>query len=479
MGSELNLREENLISRLYDIKRKQDGIKREDVKKLAEELKIPFAKAYQIASFYTFPNTTNSEYNILSKVNLVSFKSHEFKDYISHDGYESFKKSVELPGRYVLEEVEKSKLRGRGGAGFPAAKKWRSCRNASNQEKFLIANGHNGDPGSNSDRYLMAYHSHQLIEGMLIAAYAIGASQGIVYVEGEFQDSVQNLDKAIRQAYSNNLLGKNILGSGFDFDLKIFEAAGMYVCGESTALMRAIEGKVGEPRVKHVHTAEKGLFDKPTVLNNVETLINVPTIIKMGGEFYAKTGTETSTGTKVSTLSHHGCHPLGICEVPMGATLSNIIHFFAGIDEDSDVKAVQIGGPLGGYVPKRLLNTKLCFDELSEVGVMMGDAITVFDASRWTVPDNAIISSLYNSINFLKDESCGKCISCKETLRRTGDILKDLNYGQGKQGDLELLERLGSYAKDASLCQLGKSIFNPVHTAIKYFREDFEKQIKE
>lgn len=457
MGKDKKFYVENVISRLYDIKRKNGNILDDDIKRVSEEFKKPQSEVYQVASFYEFPEATQSKHNVLNKGPLIS-KTSKFLSV-----YESFEKAVEKGPEFVIEEVEKSQLRGRGGAGFLAAKKWKSCRKVSGSEKYLIANGHNGDPGSNSDRYLMTYHCHQLIEGMLIAAYAIGASKGIIYVEGEFQDSIRNLERAIKQAYDNNLLGKNILGKGFDFDLKIFEAAGVYVCGESTALMRAIEGRVGEPRIKHIHTAEKGLFDKPTVLNNVETLINVPYIIDIGAKRYAETGTKTSKGTKVFSLIGDIVHE-GIVEVPMGTPLEKIIESYTE-KKGWHVKGIQFGGPLGGFLPRELLDKPLCFDALSEAGSMMGDALMVI-GNHTSITDVTL-----KFTKFLEEQSCGKCISCKEGLRRINEILTDIKSGKKQEGDLDLLLDLAENAKESSLCQLGKSIYNPVSTAMKYFRK--------
>lgn len=462
MEKNQNLYQENLVSKLYDIKRAKGEITEEDLKEVSKNLDIPLAKVYQAASFYEFPQDKKIDYyNVITghDAHIISRQSCNLEAY----DYAALKKSLSQGQEFTLNEVEKSQLRGRGGAGFLAARKWKSCRKSQGSEKYLIANGHNGDPGSNSDRYLMAYHPHQLIEGMLLAGYAIGASNGIIYIEGKFQDAVKNLEESLKQAYENNLLGKNILSSQFNFDIKIFEAAGVYVCGESTALMRAIEGKTGEPRVKHVHTAEKGVFDKPTVLNNVETLINVPRIINMGGEEYAKTGTETSKGTKIFTLTGDTRHK-GIVEVAMGTPLSQVIGVY-GLGTIGKLKGVQFGGPLGGFLPENMIETPVCFDALSKAGSMMGDALTVI-SDRTSVAD---VTEYF--IKFLADQSCGKCVSCKEGLRRLEQLLQERD-----PEDLELILRIAKNAKESSLCQLGQSIYNPVSTAIKHFKEDFKKR---
>lgn len=477
MKREKRFYEQNIISTLYGIKKRNGTITEENIKNLAKRFNTTESNVYKLAMFYTFPENTEEEYELSNIGPIIGPLTENTSVTLNEHDYESLRKALCRGPNYILEEVEESQLRGRGGAGFPTAKKWKSCRKALGMEKYLIANGHNGDPGSNSDRYLMTHHCHQLIEGMLIAAYAIGASKGIIYAEGEFEDSIKNLESAIKEAYSNKLLGRDILGSGLDFDISIFEAAGVYVCGESTALMKAIEGEAGEPRIKHIHTAEKGLFDKPTVLNNVETLINVPYILEIGAEEYAKTGTETSKGTKVFTLkspeikNHYPAESV-ICEVNMGTYLDSIA-FYYGWMKKGEAKGVQIGGPLGGFIPAdKLGETRLCFDDLAKAGAMMGDAITVLDQNT------SIIESLNYFIKFLKGESCGKCFSCKETLRRTNEILEDMLENKGHKGDIELLEKLANYTKDTSLCQLGKSMYNPIHTAVKHFRKEFEERTK-
>ncbi|MBM3199364.1 NADH-quinone oxidoreductase subunit F [Candidatus Woesearchaeota archaeon] len=458
---------ENIISTLYDIKSQNYKITEEDIKNVSKQYSLPTAKVKQLATFYEFLEETKPKYEILAKGPLISKKSTTIK---SHP-YDAFKKSLEQGPEYVLSEVKKSQLRGRGGAGFPAARKWESCKKVQNPEKYLLANGHNGDPGSNSDRYLMANHPHQLIEGMLIAAYAIGANKGIIYAEGEFTDSIKKLEKAIKEAHQEKLLGDNIMGSKFSFDLRIFPAAGVYVCGESTALMRAIEGKVGEPRLKHIHTAEKGLYDKPTALNNVETLINVPHIISIGGDEYAKTGTATSKGTKVFSLIGD-VDQEGIIEVPMGTTLEHIVYVH-GKRPWHTVKGIQFGGPLGGFLPKELLvGTELCFDALSKHGSMMGDALMVIG------PDKPIPETTQYFTKFLEEQSCGKCVSCKEGLRRINELLEDLKTSKGEKSEelTNLILDLAENAKESSLCQLGQSIYNPVSSSIKHFKEEFTKK---
>lgn len=452
--------ESNLISILYNMERTEQNLK-----EVSKQQNIPIAKVYQVNSFYDFIRGNEAEYNVVNTGPLITNTSRSLTDY---PYYSIFEKAYKEGQEFVMEEIERSNLRGRGGAGFQTSRKWKSCRNAPGNEKYLIANGHNGDPGSNSDRYLMTHHCHQLIEGMVLAGYAIGASKGIIYVEGEFKDAIKNLEKAIEEAYGSKYLGKNIIGSGFDFDIKIFKAAGVYVCGESTALMRAIEGKVGEPRIKHIHTAEKGLFGKPTVLNNVETLINIPYIIKEGCNKYFYTGTKTTNGTKVFSLVD--ARGTQIVEVNMGTPIRKIIENYGS--SRGKLKGVQIGGPLGGFIPEKLLDTQLCFDALTEVGSMMGDALLVIDEY-----DSVVDKTSYFT-KFLENQSCGKCISCKEGLRRINELLDEIKTGNAQEGDLELLTELAENAKESSLCQLGKSIYNPVSTALKHFKEEFKEKTK-
>jgi NADH-quinone oxidoreductase subunit F len=395
--------------------------------------------------------------------------------YFNINGYQALAKVLsEMTPEAVISEVKKAGLRGRGGGGFPTAIKWEGVRRAHGEPKYVIANGDEGDPGAYMDRSLMEGNPHSVIEGMIIGAYAVGSSQGYIYVRNEYPLAVTHLAIAIKAARENGLLGKNILGTDFSFDIKINKGAGAFVCGESSALFASIEGRAGEPRAKYVHAVEKGLYDKPTVLNNVETWANVPLIINKGADWYASIGTEGSKGTKIFSLVGK-INNTGLIEVPMGTTLYEIIYDMGGgITNGRKFKAVQTGGPSGGCIPESLLDIPVDFDKLYEVGSMMGSGgmIVMDDTS-------CMVDVARYFLEFLKEESCGKCVPCREGIRRMSDILEDICAGKGREGDIELLERMSSAIADGSLCALGGSAPNPVLSTIKYFREEYEAHIKE
>jgi len=397
------------------------------------------------------------------------------EDYLALGGYAALGKVLsKMSPEAVIEEVKKSGLRGRGGGGFPTGIKWQSCREAEGDTKYIICNCDEGDPGAFMDRSLMEGNPHSVLEGMIIGAYAIGAHQGYIYVRNEYPLAVRNAQIAIKQAEEHGLLGENILGSGFDFNISISRGGGAFVCGESTALMASLEGKVGEPRAKYVHTVEKGLWDKPTGLNNVETWANVPLIINEGADWYAKIGTPKSKGTKIFSLTGK-INNTGLVEVPMGMTLGEIIYDIGGgIPGGKKFKAVQTGGPSGGCIPESLLNLPVDFDELAKVGSMMGSGgMIVMDENTCMVD----IAKYF--ITFLEGESCGKCVPCREGLKRMQQILTDISEGRGKNGDVELLERLSAAIIDSSLCALGSTAPNPVLSTIRYFRDEYEAHIKD
>ncbi len=399
----------------------------------------------------------------------------EIKDYIAVGGYAALGRVLSnMSPEKVIAEVKKAGLRGRGGGGFPTATKWESCRNAEGDTKYIICNCDEGDPGAFMDRSLMEGNPHSVLEGMIIGAYAIGGHEGYIYVRNEYPLAVKNAQTAIKQAEEYGLLGKNILGSEFDFSVKISRGGGAFVCGESTALMASLEGKVGEPRAKYVHTVEKGLWEQPTNLNNVETWANVPLIIKNGADWYAKIGSEGSKGTKIFSLVGK-INNTGLVEVPMGITLREIIYDIGGgIPEGKKFKAVQTGGPSGGCIPESSLDSPVDFDQLTKAGSMMGSGgMIVMDENTCMVD----IAKYF--INFLEGESCGKCVPCREGLKRMSQILTDITEGRGKDGDIELLERLSSTLIDSSLCALGSTAPNPVLTTIRYFRDEYEAHIKD
>ena len=396
-------------------------------------------------------------------------------DYIAGGGYAALAKALfDIPPQEIIEEVKRSGLRGRGGGGFPTGVKWESCRRAHGDLKYVICNCDEGDPGAYMDRSLMERNPHSVIEGMIIGAFAIGSHDGYVYVRHEYPLAVKHVSIAVEQAAGYGLLGKNILGSGFDFHITISRGGGAFVCGESTALMASLEGKVGEPRAKYIHTVERGLYNRPSNLNNVETWANVPLIITNGADWYSKIGTKGSKGTKIFSLVGK-VNNTGLVEVPMGTTLREIIYDIGGgIKGGKKFKAVQTGGPSGGFIPASLLDLPVDFDELTNAGSMMGSgAMIVMDE------DNCMVDMARYFLTFLQEESCGKCLPCREGLKRMLEILTDITKGDGKEEDLELLSRLSSCLVDTSLCALGGTAPNPIMTTIRYFKDEYDAHIKE
>ena len=396
-------------------------------------------------------------------------------DYLALGGYSALAKALsQMTPEQVLEEVKKSNLRGRGGGGFPTGRKWEESRNAPDEIKYVIVNADEGDPGAYMDRSLLEGNPHSILEGLAIGAYAIGSHEGYIYVRQEYPLAVENVNLAIKTAEEYGFLGKNILGSGFDFKVIVHQGAGAFVCGESSALMTALEGRVGEPRPKYIHTAVKGLWDRPSVLNNVETWANVPLIINKGADWFTQLGTDKSKGTKIFSLVGKITNT-GLVEVPMGMTLRDIIYKIGGgIPGGKKFKAVQTGGPSGGCIPAELLDLEVGFDELTKAGSMMGSGgMIVLDE------DTCMVDVARYFIEFLTDESCGKCIPCREGLRQMLKILTNITQGKGKDGDIELLEDLSETAKGAALCALGKSAPNPFLSTIRYFRDEYEAHIKD
>jgi NADH:ubiquinone oxidoreductase subunit F (NADH-binding)/(2Fe-2S) ferredoxin/Pyruvate/2-oxoacid:ferredoxin oxidoreductase delta subunit len=397
------------------------------------------------------------------------------EDYIAIGGYSALAKVFyRMTPEQVLDEIRKANLRGRGGGGFPTARKWETTRNASGGPKYVIVNCDEGDPGAFMNRALMDGNPHSILEGLMIGAFAIGSHEGFIYVRQEYPLAVENMQLAINQAEEYGLLGNDILGSGFNFKVKIHKGAGSFVSGESSALMTAIEGKVGEPRPKYVHTSERGVWDKPSVLNNVETWANVPLIINKGAEWFASIGTEGSKGTKIFALAGK-VNNTGLVEVPMGMTLRDIIFKIGGgIRNGKKFKAVQTGGPSGGVIPEQYLDSPVDFDELVKLGSIMGSGgMIVMDE------DNCMVDVARYFVNFLCDESCGKCLPCREGLKQARNILNEIVTGKGKEGDIEKLQEIAEATSAASLCALGKTSANPMLTTIRYFRDEYEAHIKE
>ncbi len=396
-------------------------------------------------------------------------------DYLANGGYSALGKVLSgMSPEQVLEEVKKANLRGRGGGGFPAGIKWEGSRDAPEEPKYVIVNADEGDPGAYMDRSLLEGNPHSVLEGLAIGAYAIGAHEGYIYVRQEYPLAVQNVNIAIQQAEEYGLLGKDILGSGFDFVVKVHKGAGAFVCGESTALMTALEGRTGEPRPKYVRSNVAGLWGKPSVLNNVETWANVPLIVGNGADWFTQLGTDSSTGTKIFSLVGKITNT-GLVEVPMGTPLRDIIYKIGGgIPGGKKFKAVQTGGPSGGCLPEELLDLPVGFDELTKAGSMMGSGgMIVMDE------DTCMVDVARYFLGFLTDESCGKCVPCREGMRQMLKILTNITEGKGKEGDIELLQQLAETAREGALCALGTSSPNPFLSTLQYFRDEYEAHIND
>ena len=397
------------------------------------------------------------------------------EEYIAFDGYKALAKALtEMTREQVIQEVIDSGLRGRGGGGFPTGKKWLFGYNSQADQKYIACNADEGDPGAFMDRSLLEGDPHAIIEAMAIGGYAIGASEGYIYVRAEYPIAVKRLKVAIEQAHAYGLLGKNIFGTDFNFDVHIRLGAGAFVCGEETALMNSIEGKRGEPRPRPPFPAVKGLFGKPTVLNNVETYANIPQIILNGAKWYASIGTERSAGTKVFALGGK-INNTGLVEIPMGTPLRTIIYDIGGgIPGGKKFKAVQTGGPSGGCIPAEHLDVPIEYDTLIEIGSMMGSGgMIVMDE------DNCMVDIARFFLDFTVDESCGKCTPCRIGTRRMLEILERIVNGKGEEGDIEKLETLAQNIKATALCGLGQTAPNPVLSTLHYFRDEYEAHIKE
>jgi NADH:ubiquinone oxidoreductase subunit F (NADH-binding)/NAD-dependent dihydropyrimidine dehydrogenase PreA subunit len=397
------------------------------------------------------------------------------EDYIAIGGYSALSKVLTgMKPQQIIDEIKKSGLRGRGGGGFPTGKKWQSCRDAEADIKYVICNADEGDPGAYQDRSLLEGNPHSVLEGMIIGAYAIGSHRGYIYVRNEYPLAVRHARIAIEQAMDYGLLGENVLGSGFDFNVTINKGGGAFVCGESSALMASLEGKIGEPKAKYVHMSEKGLWDNPSLLNNVKTWANVPLIINKGADWYSKIGTAGSKGTMIFSLVGN-INNTGLVEVPMGITLREMIFDIGGgIPNGKKFKAVQTGGPSGGCIPEQFLDTPVDFDELTKLGSMMGSGgMIVMDE------DTCMVDVAKYFIEFLKGESCGKCTPCREGINRMSEILSNITQGKGKPEDLEALEDLAAVLNAGALCALGQTAANPVMSTLKYFRDEYTAHIEQ
>jgi len=394
-------------------------------------------------------------------------------EYIARDGYQGAAKALtEMSAVEVVNEMKKSGLRGRGGGGFPTGNKWDFCQKAEGDVKYILCNADEGDPGAFMDRSILEADPHAVLEGMIIAGYAIGATKGYIYCRAEYPLALRRLNVAINQAREYGLLGENILGSGYSLDIEIYQGAGAFVCGEETALMNSIEGKRGMPRPRPPFPAHKGLWQKPSVLNNVETYANVPQIMLNGGDWYASIGTERSKGTKVFALTGD-VKNVGLVEVPMGTPIRDIIFDIGGgIPNGKQFKAAQLGGPSGGCIPMSAVDTIIDYEEIIKVGAIMGSGgLIVMDE------DTCMVDTAAFFMEFCQDESCGKCTPCREGTKRMLEILRRITKGQGRDGDIELLEELAYAIKDSALCGLGQTAPNPVLSTLRYFREEYEAHI--
>jgi len=428
--------------------------------KIVKESEIPFYKHQQRLVFG--PNRWIDSRNI--------------EDYLCIGGYGALAKVLsQISPEEVIDEVKKSNLRGRGGGGFPTGIKWEATRKSLGDPKYVVVNCDEGDPGAYMDRSLMEGNPHSVIEGLIIGGYAIGSHEGIIYVRQEYPLAVTNTHIALKQANEYGFLGKNILDSGFDFTVKVHHGAGAFVCGEETAMLSAIEGKVGEPRLKYIYPAIRGLKNKPTNVNNVETWANVPLIINRGTEWFTSMGTEGSKGTKIFSLVGK-INNTGLVEVPMGITLREIVYDIGGgIPNKKKFKAIQIGGPSGGVIPEQYLDTPIDFDELSKLGAMMGSGgLIVMDE------DTCIVNTASYFIDFCCEESCGQCIPCREGLTIMREYLHDICKGNNTgEGLMEAIEDIAQLLRDASLCALGTTAANPVLTSLKYFRNEYEEHVRQ
>jgi len=458
-------------------------VKPEDVAEIVENT----IRSGEIIERLIYKDKTTSE--MMAEYSEIPFYKHQHRialkrigaidpasidDYFLAGGYAGLVKALGMKPDEIITEIENSGLRGRGGGGFPTGTKWRSCVAVDSDVRYVLCNGDEGDPGAFMDRSIMEGDPHAVIEGMIIGAIAVGAHKGYIYVRDEYPLAVRNLSSALEAARGKGLLGDNILGSGFAFDIRISRGGGAFVCGESSALMRSVGGDVGEPRAKYIRSVERGLYDKPTVLNNVETWVNVSEIIVQGAEWYASLGTEGSKGTKVFSLVGK-VNNTGLVEVPMGISIRELVeNIGGGILNGKRFKAVQTGGPSGGCIPERLSDLPVDFDSLTEAGSMMGSGgIIVMDE------DTCMVDVAKYFINFLVEESCGKCTPCRDGLPRMLDLLTDITEGRGGEEHVALLEELCDLLTWGALCGLGTSAANPVLSTINYFRDEYDAHIRD
>jgi len=434
---------------------------------------VPVEKYIQSTGKKPFKQLEKQVRVVLQNCGIIN--PEKIEDYLEKGGYKALEKCLkEMTPDQVIEEIKKSGLRGRGGAGFPTWFKWDAARKAKGNEKYVVCNADEGYPGAFMDRSVLEGDPHGLLEGMIIAGYAIGANHGFIYCRAEYPLAIERLEGAIVQAHEANFLGGNILGSGFSFDIKIKKGAGAFVCGEETALIASLEGERGMPRLKPPFPAQSGYFGKPTNINNVETYANVPWIIRNGGAAFAAYGTEKSNGTKVFALAGKIKNG-GLVEVPMGMPIREVIYEIGGgIKNDRDFKAVQMGGPSGGCIPKSLIDTPVDYESITRTGAIMGSGgMVVMDEAT------CMVDMARFFLNFTCDESCGKCIYCRIGTKRMLEILERITKGEGRMEDMDELEQLCISIKDGSLCGLGQTAPNPVLTTLKYFKDEYIAHIRD
>jgi NADH-quinone oxidoreductase subunit F len=457
-----------------DEKSTYNHVRSEMVERIVNEHIIKGAPVEDWLAGEDYHNFHNRQTKVLLS-NCGNIDPEDIEAYIEVRGYEALRKVLtSMSPEELIGIIKDSGLRGRGGAGFPTGVKWEFCANAKADQKYFICNADEGDPGAFMDRSVIEGNPHSVIEGMAIGAYAIGASIGYVYIRAEYPLAVERLMLALKDARKNKFLGKNILGTGFDFEIKVKLGAGAFVCGEETALISSIEGQRGMPRTRPPFPAHSGLWGKPTTINNVETLSNVSMIIQRGAEWFSSLGTEKSKGTKVFALTGK-IKNSGLIEVPMGIPLKEIIYDIGGgIEGGKQLKAVQTGGPSGGCIPRELIDVNVDFESLAKVGSIMGSGgMIVLDE------DNCMINVAKYFLQFTQSESCGKCTPCRIGTRQMLEVLTRITDGLGSEGDIELLVNLAEKVKDTSLCGLGKTVPNPVLSTIRYFRDEYEAHIKE
>lgn len=461
-----NVNKDYLLCKFEDETFIDEIVKKYDITKSNGSLK-------GIPSYQQVPFFAKQKRIVLRNCGFINPDSIE--EYISRNGYYSLYRVLSKASpEAIIDEVKKSGIRGRGGAGFPTAQKWQFCRDAKGDTKYIVCNADEGDPGAYMDRAVLEGDPHSVLEGMIIGAYAIGASKGFIYIRTEYPLAIKKLKEAIKQARGHGLLGKDIFSSGFDFDIEIREGSGAFVCGEETSLIRSIEGVPPEPRQRPPFPVQSGLWGLPTNINNVETWANIPVIIQKGGDWFSKIGTEKSKGTKVFSVVGK-INNTGLVEVPMGIALKDIIYDIGGgIPEGKSFKAVQTGGPSGGCVPAKLIDLGVDYETLKEAGSIMGSGgMVVMDE------DTCVVDVAKFFIKFTMEESCGKCTSCREGSQVLLEVLTRISEGEGKQDDIEFLGEMAQAVKDASMCGLGQTLPNPVLSTLKYFEQEYQAHIKD